>query len=81
MRRIQKAWGSSGLSRFESEVLESGPSGLESPQINRKEPGTSDHSFLSGGSSRGRSAAKNMWKLLKTAPGRIPCFEAPDCFY
>ena len=62
----------SGLGRFETQILESGPSGLESPQIDRKEPSTGYHRFFARGSAHRGLGTKNMRKLLKAAPGWVP---------
>src|SRR5437867_3685814 len=72
---------SSGLSRFEAEILQTGALGLQPPQIDGKQPGTGDNGFLSSRSTRCGLAAKNMWKLSKAPPGRVPCLETPDRFH
>src|SRR2546423_10031792 len=72
---------SSGLSRFEAEILQTGALGLEPPQIDGKQPGTSDNGFFSGGSAGRGLVTKNMGKFPKAPPGRIPCLETPDRFH
>src|SRR6266566_7139944 len=81
MRWTKSGWHSSGLCRFKAEILQSGATGLQPPQIDGEEPGTSHHRFLAGGSAGGGVATKNMWKLPKAPPDRVPFLESPDSFH
>ena len=81
MRWTGSGWDSSGLCRFEAEILQSGAAGLQPPQIDGEQPGASHHGFLSGGSAGGGVATKNMWKFPKAPPGRVPFLEPPDRFH
>jgi len=69
------------LRRFEAEIVESGAPGLQSPQINGEQAGTSHNGFLSGGSAGRGLVTKNMWKLPKAPPARVPFLETPDRFH
>jgi len=71
---------SSGLSWFESEIVERGAAGLQSPQIDGEQAGTSHDGFLSGGSPGGGVDTKDVGKLLKAPPARVPFLETPDRF-
>src|SRR5947208_14281800 len=53
MRWTRSGWHSSGLRGFETQILQSGATGLQPPQIDGEEPGTSHHRFLAGGSAGG----------------------------
>src|SRR5207253_10648008 len=53
---------SSGLRGFEAEILQSGATGLQPPQIDGEEPGASHHGFLAGGSAGGRSEERRVGK-------------------
>jgi hypothetical protein len=68
------------LCRLKTEIFERGAPGLQSPQIDREQAGTSNHRFLSGRSAGGSSETKNVWEFLKTPPGGIPFLQAPDGF-
>jgi len=81
MRWTRSGWDSSGLCRFEAEILQSGAAGLQPPQIDGEQPGASHHGFLSGGSAGGGVATKNMRKFPKAPPGRVPFLETPDRFH
>src|SRR5207244_3219113 len=55
--------------------------GLEAPQSDGEEPGASHHGFLARSSAGGGVATKNMRKLPKAPPGRVPGLETPDRFH
>ena len=81
MRCMKSGRHSSGLRRFEAEILQTGAPGLEPPQIDSEQAGASHNGFLSGGSAGRGLVTKNMWKLSKAAPARVPCLETPNRFH
>src|SRR5207302_8842523 len=81
MRWTRSGRSSSSLRGFEAEILQSGTAGLEPPQIDGEEPGASHHGFLARSSAGGGVATKNMRKLPKAPPGRVPGLETPDRFH
>jgi len=79
-QRTKSGRHSSGLRGFEAEILQSGAACLQPPQIDRKQPGTSHHGFLSGGSPGGSMETKDVGKFSKATPSGVPCLETPDRF-
>ena len=80
MRWTRSGRYSSGLCGFETEIAETGAACLQPPQIDRKQPGTSHHGFLSGGPPGGSMETKDVGKFSKATPSGVPCLETPDRF-
>ena len=73
-------WCSFSQCGFKTEILKSGASGLQSPQIDSQKPGARHDRFLSRGSARRCFVTEHVGEFLKTSPGRIPFLQSPHCF-
>ena len=65
---------------FEAEIFEGDAASLQSPQVDCEQTGASNDSSFASSSPRHRVRTKNVGKLLKSTPTRVPFLQPPDRF-